>query len=67
MANRRSLTSVAGTTRELPVGDLLLDAGLIKESVDAGQTMVIPAGYQYISHGFEITGVLDVAGKLVLL
>lgn len=67
MPNRRSLTNVAGVVHELPVGDLLLGAGLVKESVNAGQTMVIPDGYQYISHGFEITGVLDVAGKLILL
>lgn len=67
MANYRSLITVAGAVRELPVGDLMLGAGLVKDSVDAGQVMTIPVGYQYITHGFEIVGTLDLAGKLVLL
>ena len=67
MPNRRPIVNLLGTSGELPAGDLLLGAGLVKESVDAGQTMTIPAGYQYVVHGFAIVGTLDVAGKLVLL
>lgn len=67
MANRRPIINKLGTAFELPVGDLMLGAGLVKDSVDAGQVMTIPQGYQYITLGFEVTGTLDLAGKLVLL
>ena len=67
MPNRRPIVNLLGTSGELPAGDLLLGAGLVKESVDAGQTVTIPSGYQYVVHGFDIVGTLDVAGKLILL
>lgn len=67
MATRRPIVNLLGTPGELPLGDLLLGAGLVKESVDAGQTMTIPTGHQYIVFGFDVVGTLDVAGKLILL
>ena len=67
MPNRRPIVNLLGTSGELPAGDLLLGAGLVKESVDAEQIMTIPAGYQYLVHGFEVVGTLDVAGKMCLL
>lgn len=43
-------------------------AGLVKVSVDAGELLTIPAGYQYIAaEQFVVIGDLDIYGELVVI
>lgn len=69
MAFRRPLFSDAGRSRQIPVGGLMAGSALVMESVPAGMSEVIPAGYQLVLHeaDFEVAGTLEIGGKLVLL
>lgn len=67
MSNQRPIINTSGQMRELPTGDFALGGGLVRDTLDAAETLTIPAGYQYLVHGFELNGVVDMEGKLVLL
>lgn len=69
MSNRSPLVIDAGRVKELPsADDQTLGGGLVKNSVDASNTKVIPSGYQIIVYSkYTVDGTLDVQGDLVIL
>lgn len=72
MATRKPLVHIAGRIQELPAGDSISssDWPLVKNSVAAGETLTIPAGYQLVcgaSFTINDTGLVDNHGDLVIV
>lgn len=72
MTLRSPLVIISGRTQELPAGDGLTSAslnwGIVKRSVDAGETMTIPLGYQAgpFVGPFKNSGTIKNSGVLVV-
>lgn len=62
------VTTSAGNLRESPAGQLMLGSIMQYETVPTGVSEAIPTNYQLIVYGsLDVSGTLDVLGKLVLL